>query len=61
MKKLMYPVLLIALAVLFGCQGKDNNAGSHERAVTLKMGFQAGTASNEYAAAELFAKRANEL
>ena len=61
MKKLMYSVVLIALAVLFGCQGKDNNAGGQERAVTIKMGFQAGTASNEYAAAELFAKRANEL
>lgn len=61
MKKLMYPVLLIGLAVLFGCQGKENSASGKEQPVTLKMGFQAGTASNEYAAAELFAKRANEL
>lgn len=61
MKKIFYPALLFVAAVFIGCSAKDSGNNGQEKAVAIKMGFQAGTASNEYAAAELFAKRAKEL
>ena len=50
-------VLLIAV-VLFSLAGIAG--ASAEKNVTLKIGFQANTGSNEYKAAELLAQKANE-
>ena len=51
----------ICLFTLVGCGSKtDDGAAAEEKNVTLKIGFQANAGSNEYAAAELLAQKANE-
>ena len=56
--------LMLAATCMFalvGCGSKPAaGAPAEEKAVTLKIGFQANAGSNEYAAAELLAQKANE-
>lgn len=61
--KRIIALLLAALCLftLVGCGGNsDDSAAVEEKNVTLRIGFQANAGSNEYAAAELLAQKANE-
>ena len=63
MKKLIAALLIAATCVLAlaGCGGSSSApAAQAEKNVTLKIGFQANTSSNEYKAAELMAEKAKE-
>lgn len=66
MKKLIAMLLVVATVALAlaGCGGSGSGdkaqAPQEEKAVTLKIGFQANTSSNEYRAAELLAEKAKE-
>ena len=54
MKKLIAVLLVVAtcMLALAGCGG-SGSAAKAEQNVTLKLGFQANSSSNEYKAAEL--------
>ena len=61
MKKLIAALLVVAtcMLALAGCGG-SGSAAKAEQNVTLKLGFQANSSSNEYKAAELMAEKAKE-
>ena len=61
MKKLIAVLLVVAtcMLALAGCGG-SGSAAKAEQNVTLKLGFQANSSSNEYKAAELMAEKAKE-
>ena len=60
MKKLISTMLMLSVIAISGFTngGKDTGAAKN---VTLKLGFQANTASSEYKAAEKFAEEASKL
>lgn len=62
MKRLIAVILAVAcLFALAGCGGSNGGtAQAEEKNVTLKIGFQANSSSNEYKAAELLAEKAKE-
>ncbi|MGN0969652.1 MAG: hypothetical protein ACI4OM_02740, partial [Evtepia sp.] len=64
MKKLIAALLIVATCALAlagcGSSGSAAPAAQAEKNVTLKIGFQANTSSNEYKAAELMAEKAKE-
>ena len=61
-------IAAVSIFTLAGCGGSSGGGASgggapapaEEKAVTLKIGFQANTSSNEYRAAELLAEKAKE-
>ena len=58
MKKILV-ILAIAVALVMPLMANGSSEqGGAEKNVTLKIGFQANTSSNEYKAAELLAQKA---